>query len=173
MMKSYLRRWSENRKGTTATQFPPEIIGDVTVYPRYIAPDGKHNSVKCVLKGCSWQNDNSAPIFDKTGTQIPYNVTIFVPYRGEVTGRQYIPFEEWLELPVAALDKFWSINLETTRKVLNLPLIIKGESDKEFPWGTEANVTKEENEFIAAKRIKQAKEQLFGSLELQHIVIRV
>lgn len=172
-MASHLRQWSENR-GRKYTQFPPEVIRPVTIYPTFTDKStGNQINIRCTLKGCFW-NDDSIAVFQRTGIQTANSVTLFVPYAKESTGRQYVSPDEWNNLSFDELDKYWTVNPR------QLPLMVQGDNpfDK-FEWAspTAANrITVQEDNFIRAnpnvRRAKDVNEELFGSQDMWHIQIR-
>jgi len=125
------------------------------------------------FNGCFW-NDNSVAIFGKTGQQTPTSAEIYIPYDKEVTGREYITPDEWNKLDIEDLDKYWTINTK------QLPLMVKGENKHEFEWAspTASNrIAVQETAFLNTNanviRAKDVNVQDFGSLNLQHVLIRV
>lgn len=172
MTTSYLRQWSEERQHRR-TQFPQEVVGPVTIWPRYTdVSTGSQINIRAVLQGCFW-NDDSIAVFQRTGQQTSNSVTLFIPYANEVTGRSYITPEKWYGLPVNELNQYWTVDPK------NLPLMVKGASDFEFTWAapTASNrIAVQENAFMSAnanvRRAKDINEQIFGSPDMWHVEIR-
>jgi len=151
-------------------QFPNSITSDITIWVRYIDSLTNNNiNVRCVLNKCFW-NDDSISVFHKTGQQITNSVTLYIPLRKEITGKQFVTPEEWQAMPYDKLSDYWTFNIR------QLPLMAKGDNSHEFTWGTAGAVTTQENQFMtnnpSVRRATDFNLQNFGSVALQHIVIR-
>lgn len=153
--------------------FPNQIASPITIYPTFTDKlTGNQINIRCILQNCFW-NDDSISVFQRTGVQTANSVTLFIPYAESVTGRQYISPDEWNNLAIDQLDKYWTINPK------QLPLMVKGESDFEFVWAAPnaANrISVQENNLMTAnpnvRRARDVNENLFGSAEMWHIQIR-
>ena len=165
--------------------FPSSITTDITLYTRWVDPvTGLHHNIRSVLKGCSWQ-DNSIQIFKETGTQVTNNVSLFIPFLKEVTGREYIQFSKWLNIADKnELSKYWSLNLRPVLNnqnpalnIPNRPIVYKGVSEFEFQPMTTTALTTAENNLTNSnpdyRRIVDINENLIGSMEMRHILIRM
>lgn len=152
-------------------QFPPQITSTITIYPRWTDPvTGNVTNVRCVLKGCFW-NEDSIGVFKNTGTQVQNSVTLFIPYRESVTGRKYVTPDEWNKAGKDDVEtKLWTV------PTLPYPIVINEALDYEFGWDTSAKITTKENQLTTsnrnARRSKDVNPQLFGSLEMRHILVR-
>jgi hypothetical protein len=151
-------------------QFPDQITSTITIYPRFIDPlTNNHINVRCVLKGCFW-NENSVSIFQKTGQQVANSVEIYIPYRQEISGLQYISPDEWLKKDFADIGKYWTVDPQ------RLPLVINEDFPFTFNWNTSAQITRDEAALRASNRnIRQVTDvnaQLFGSINMQHVLLR-
>ena len=151
-------------------QFPAAITSDVTLWIRYIdGQSGDNINARCVLHGCFWDDDSSS-IFYKTGQQVKNSVSLYIPLRKEVTGRRFVPAEEWAKMSYNELTECWTFNMR------QLPLIVKGDNPFEFVQGTAGAVATQENQFLAenpsVRRAKDFNLQDFGSVALRHAVIR-
>lgn len=175
-MSTYLQQWADKRNNKI--QFPKEVSCEITLYVRYTdILTGNQINVRCVLRNCFYNSD-SISVFKNTGQQAINNVTVYIPYRSEVTGRIYITPEEWNNLGNNELEKYW------TADPRNLPIIVNGIQEHEFEWqspnaptGTlPPRITIQETNFLVAnptaRRIVDINPQLFGDLDMQHIVIR-
>lgn len=150
--------------------FPKDITSAVTIYVAYTdVLTGNQTAIKVVLNGCFW-NDDSISVFQKTGQQTTNNVTVFIPLDENITGRKYVSPEEWNKLSKTELDKHWTVNPR------QLPLMIKGENDFEFKWGTPQEFSQQESRFQQSnpniRRARDINEQAFGSQDMRHIVLR-
>lgn len=151
-------------------QFPVATTSDITIWARYIDSLTNNNiNVRCVLHKCFW-NDDSISVFHKTGQQVTNSVTLYIPLRKEVTGKQFVKPEEWLITPYGDLEKYWTFNMR------QLPLMVKGDNPHEFTWGTAGAVTTQENQFLSnnpsVRRATDFNLQDFGSISMRHIVLR-
>jgi len=172
MSTSYLKQFAERRQ-KKKIQFPPEVTGPVTIFPRRTDNlTGNQTNVTAVLQGCFWDSD-SISNFIRTGQQTINNATIFIPYSAEVTGRTYLTPEEWNALPNDAPDVYWTVDPK------NLPILIAGINLHEFSWASpnaSNRITIQENNFLnlnpTAKRIIEVNVQNFGPLDMWHIVLR-
>lgn len=158
--------------------FPEDITSKITIYPRFTDKVTNNQiAIRCVLEGCFW-NDNSVSVFGRTGQQIPNSAEIFIPYDEKVTGRKYVTPDEWNNLPYDEAKKnYWTIDLTALQG--QLPIIIKGDNPHEFEWTSSTAInrlTVQESDFMNsnrnARRIRDVNEQLFGTSDMQHILIR-
>jgi len=173
MPTSYLKQFAERRQ-KKKIQFPPEVTGPVTIWPMYTdLLTGNQINIRCVLQNSFW-NDDSISVFQNTGQQTRYSVTLYIPYNAEVTGRTYVTPDEWNNLAVLELDSHWTINPR------QLPLMVKGVNEHEFQWAdpNAANrIIMQENALLNAnpsvRRAVDVNNNFFGSANMWHVVVRV
>lgn len=154
--------------------FSPSIISPITIWPQYDDPlTGNQKAIRCVLQGCHWDED-SISVFQRFGAQTRFSVSLYIPYQAEITGRIYVTPQEWSNLAVNELDKYWTINPR------QLPLMIKGDNPHEFVWAAPnaANrILVQENALLNAnpdvRRAVDVNNQHYGSLSMWHTVVRV
>ena len=172
MPVSHLKEFTERRRRGN-TRFPVEVEGPITIWPRFSdLLTGNQINIRVVLQGCFW-NEDSIQVFQRTGQQTSNNVTLYIPYSKETTGRAYITPDEWNKLPLDQLELYWTADSK------NLPLMIKGISEFEFQWAapTASNrIAVQENNFMNAnvgvRRARDINEQLFGTPDMWHVLIR-
>lgn len=66
-------------------------------------------AIRCVLHGCTF-NADSIEIARNTGTQRNFSAVIQIPWRKEVTGREYIEPSEWAKLSLEETKDYWTVN---------------------------------------------------------------
>ena len=126
----------------------------ITIYCRYTL-DGMVKPMRRVLKFCSWE-DLTIDVALQTGNVLkePFSIRI----ECERSGLTYIEPHEWKKLLEEELEEYWTVDLTLPAQ----PLIVPFECDYEFEWGTEAQISTAENDFIrdtpGARRIAQEKD---------------
>lgn len=113
--KSHMRQWVESRSGTT--QFPVQIISTATIYVQWNNPvTGMQIMIRCPLRGCFWNADSEA-LRERSGLNTTLNAKLIIPYRESVTGREYIPAEDWYNLSV---DDIKSMTIQRQDTIFDL-----------------------------------------------------
>ena len=119
----------------------PNADKTITIYCRWVNPDGRVKPMRRVLYNCSWEERSIATAL-QTGNVLnePASIRIFC----DTSGKTYIPPHEWDALNENELDKYWTADL--TREAH--PLIVPLESTWETNFDSEANITRAENDFL-------------------------
>ena len=130
-----------------------DALKAITIYPRYERPDGTIKPMRRVLYPSSWEDKKTA-IAMETGAILKEPVFIRVFGYKTVDGLIFVPVHEWQKLDESELDGYWTADPITADGTLILPW----NSDREFSWGTSAEVTRAENEYRlrdpTARRVK-------------------
>ena len=83
----------------------------------------------------------------------------------------YVPLREWCRLSEIELDGKWTVDILSPQTI-----VVDQITEYEFEWGTSAEITAAENQFInetpGALRIVSLEDNRRGTSRAQHILLR-
>ena len=147
---------------------PPNVRRPVTIYCRWQNPDtGLVKPFRRVLRNVYFSEESNSVAL-KTGMIV--KELLFLQCFLD-PGMSYVPVHEWNGLTEAGLDGKW-----TADDMQPQSIVVPYETNHEFDWGDDDDVTDAENAFVTATpgalRVQKVEPRLIGTERAQHVSLR-